>query len=272
MKPASLVLALLLVAVAPLPAHAADDSHDGTLTCAINTACLVSVPGTITSTIVGDSENWAVETATPNTVTVRPTAPRLRTNLIVLTAGDAFFVDLVAPGADERASGTPRIAFTAKASNPPPPMVQVFTIAPPAAPTPPPATSPSIAPAPVDAHPISLAYRWTSRRHPRITAVYDDGARTSIRLRSDEAPALYALTPAGPEAVNYLVTPGPQPHEMTYTADRVSPKWLLTLGGKGRRATNLVIEQVEVRSRQAPAAVTTPASAPSTESAAAAEN
>ena len=267
MKPASLVLVALLLA--PLTALA-DDSHEGTLTCGPNTACLVSVPAPITATIVGDSENWAVETATPNTVTVKPTAPRLRTNLILLTAADAYFVDLVAPAADERASGTPRIAFAAKAASPPPPMVQVLATAPPAAPTPTPPTSPSTAS--VEARPVSLGYRWTSRRHPRITAVYDDGSRTFIRVRADEAPALYALTPAGPEAVNYLVTPGPQSHEMTYTADRVSAKWLLTLGGKGRRATNLVIEQIEVRARETPAAVAAPAAAPSTESAASTGN
>ena len=273
MTRASLALAaLLVVPLAPLAARAADEAHEGTLTCAPNTACLVSVPGTITATIVGDSENWAVETATPTTVTVKPTAPRLRTNLILLTASDAFFVDLVAPASDERAAGTPRLAFAAKPSSPPPPMVQV--LASPSAIAAPGPLSSAAAPSPstAEARPVSIAYRWTTRRHPRITAVYDDGAKTYIRIRSDEAPALYALTSAGPEAVNYLVSPGPQPHEMTYTADRVSAKWLLTLAGKGRRAANLVIEQIEIHPRQSPAAVATPAAAPNSDAAAPAEN
>ncbi len=271
MKPLApaLTLAALLVPLVAVAALDVTDTNFATLTCGTNTACLITVPSTITATIVGDSENWAVETATPNAVTVKPTDAHLRTNLILLTAGETYFIDLVSPAETDRATGTPRITFEARRPSPPPPMVQTLAT-PPSSPPPGVASSPS--PSSSTPQPVSIAYRWTTQKRPRITAVYDDGSRTFIRVRGDEAPALYALGTEGPEAVNYVVTPGPGAHEMTYAADRVSAKWLLTLGGKGRRATNLVIEQVAFRTRQTPAALTTPA-APTADSApAASEN
>jgi type IV secretory pathway VirB9-like protein len=239
-----------------LPAFA-DESHAPTpvwrevpygtstpkLDCTPLSACLVTLQSgeTIQSRFLADSAGWEVEPGTTGAgqrlpiLAIKPHRCNESTNLFISTDRRIYSLLLNAPPCDEptlKAEATQIVRFVY-----PEEFARSWGDDSPVA-----APVPGLALQAPSLTALNFAYQWSAGRHavdPQV--VYDDGKRTYIVLRPEDAargyaPAVFALNGKNLEALNF--TP-PQHGSTTYVVDRVVPALALVLGNDRNQRTEI---------------------------------
>jgi type IV secretion system protein VirB9 len=178
--------------------------------------------GDTTRWIVGDARSGAGAGGQSH-VLVKPNAPSLSTNLVIMTDRRVYHVELKSVTSAAMAAVSWRYpADLVLANNPPPPL----------APAPPP--QPAFAP-----EQLNLRYRIDGDKPDwRPLAAFDDGRQVFIEMpeaiRKMEAPPLFVIGDEGPELTNYRVV------GKYYVVDRLFTKAELKLGtGWGQRRVQI---------------------------------
>jgi len=175
---------------------------------------LLLEPGEVLIDIAAaDTARWSVSntvTASRTILIVKPSAPRLKTNIVLVTDRRAYMIEAVSAAGD---------VYTAQAA---------WTY--PAPPEPPP---PEPAPAP-EQRPLHEDYVLKApRKGPPAwmpTRVWDDGLKTYVQFPDDiaasEMPPLFIRSPEGLELVNYRID------GKRYEIDRIFSEGELRLGNR----------------------------------------
>ena len=180
-------------------------------------------PGeTLLSVSAGDTTRWIVADArsgagatSQSHVLVKPNAPSLRTNLVIMTDRRVYHVELNSLSGPAMAAVSWRYPAELIVQNRAPP-----TPAPPPPPPPPPTFTPEA---------LNLRYKIDGDRPDwRPVAAFDDGRQVFIEMPENihtmEAPPLFVIGDQGPELVNYRV------RGTYYVVDRLFSKAELKLG------------------------------------------
>ena len=176
--------------------------------------------GDTTRWIVGDARS-GVGPATQAHVLVKPNAPSLATNLVIMTDRRVYHVELKSVAGPAMAAVSWRYPAELVLQNQLPPQAQ--------APSPPPFTPEA----------LNLRYRISGAKPDwRPLAAFDDGQQVFIempeRIHTMEAPPLFVIGDQGAELVNYRVQGN------YYVVDRLFAKAELRLGsGWGARTVTI---------------------------------
>jgi len=177
-------------------------------------------PGeTLNSIAAGDTSRWMVTQADAETegdgrtvVLVKPQAPNLRTNVVLITDRRTYLIEAISQNGSAYSA---QVAW----SYPPSDATQESTT-------------------PIDR--LNLNYRIRTVRGSRPvwspTRVFDDGRRTwiefDVRVSAADLPPLFVITGEGAELVNYRVLAGP--NGQRYEIDRIFDVAELRLGTRAQ--------------------------------------
>lgn len=185
------------------------------------------------SVSAGDTTRWIVGDAHSGTgasgqahVLVKPNAPNLATNLVIMTDRRVYHVELKSVAGPAMAAVSWRYPAEMMVQNQPPP--------------PPPKPEPVFSPAD-----LNLRYRIDGDKPEwRPLAAFDDGQQVFIempeKIRKMEAPPLFVIGDEGAELVNYRV------QGKYYVVDRLFAKAELRLGSGWGKKTVQIIRQTPI--------------------------
>jgi type IV secretion system protein VirB9 len=177
---------------------------------------IVLEPGeSLTNIAAGDTSRWIVTQAEGESesdgrtlVLVKPQAPNLRTNLVLITDRRTYLIDVISQAG---AAYSAQVAWSY-----------------------PPNTEEPVQPSPPAGLNVNYRVRTVQGERPVWTParVYDDGRRTYIEFAPDvvasDLPPLFIITPDGAELTNYRVQS--EPFGQRYMVDRIFDVAELRLG------------------------------------------